>query len=283
MKICHIGSMSGNIDTYGQITRDVFYKCEGDHTYENIYFCNSDADIYLVHNFRNPKYLAAFKNFKAKGKIISLIHSSFPCMPCDSADVVVTISWSWQNRLKQAYGINSRMIRGSLDCKMFDDVKINYSGDWFGKHSRLEKGKYHEKWIDIADKVDGIRFDCNDGFKISDIATKKTYLSNLSVYADLHDDTGLCEETFSMSLLEAMACGLPCIILGKGQPAMCEVLSDAGIICNSVDEFEASLNELIQDTEMKEYYGMKAKARAKLFDNDKMIEEYNQLFKDVLK
>ena len=65
-------------------------------------------------------------------------------------------------------------------------------------------------------------------------------------------------ETFGISLLEAMASGLPIACSDRGP--MPEVLQDAGIYFNpeDTDSIEASLNMLIQDESLRKNLGSKA-------------------------
>ena len=63
---------------------------------------------------------------------------------------------------------------------------------------------------------------------------------------------------------------------------MIEILGNAGIIAKSPEDFENKLNELINSYEMRKEYGQKAKKRAALFTNKKMINNYDNIFKSLL-
>jgi glycosyltransferase involved in cell wall biosynthesis len=292
-----------DINNEGIITQSIFKKCIGEHIYCDLYETPPKADIYILNCFKNLKHLKAFKEFKADGKIISLIHSSEPCMPCENSNIVVTITKSWQKRLKEKYNIESVMIYGGLNTYDFKDVKIDYSKKVFGKISRPERGKYHEEWNYLVIKLlnENIDYKCRiisnnfyklpivyhermkyiENVKINDIEGKKRELSNITIYADAHAEINPFIDTFNMSMLESMACGHAIIILGKYQEPMCEILGDAGIICNTIEEFENKLRILLNDENMKKELGEKAKKRAKFFNESKMVYEWNKLLEGL--
>jgi glycosyltransferase involved in cell wall biosynthesis len=61
-----------------------------------------------------------------------------------------------------------------------------------------------------------------------------------------------------------------------------EILGDAGAWCKTTKEFRKKLIELLKDSEQKKEYGLRAKARAKQYTIEKMIEKYDKLFREVL-
>lgn len=318
MKICHIGNLP--LKQMGDITREIFNRCEGEHVYwnqmvgakravfGNIFLYKAcpipDADIYFLHCFKEDSiYYRDFKWNKDKSKIVSLIHSTFPCQPSLHSDSVVTISRAAEKHLELTTNQKSTMIQGAIDLDPFLQVEPDYEFPVVGKISRFEPGKYHDQYFNVLlwlhDKYgNSVRIIQHDNFPeieryfcpktmdhtavIGEPETRAAALRKLSIYADAHD-TGpdRFEETFCVSLLEAMASGLPCVILGQGQPAMVEVLGDGGIVVDNIYEFYKALELLINSPALCRAWGLKARERAKRFNLDKMINEYNELFKGL--
>jgi glycosyltransferase involved in cell wall biosynthesis len=300
MKICHVGTM-GELKNYGSITRDIASRCKGEHIHADLYSSRfPKADIYLLHCFRNYKHLKAFRDFVKPfpdSKVISLIHSSEPCMPALCSDSVVTLSKCWHDRMLNKFNIKSDMIRGAIDVSLYADVQPDYSGLTFGRISRNEKGKFHKDWPIIAQNVTvalkakyllmckdispndtGVAEEQIINCNINNMKAKKEFLSRLSVYADMHDDRGLCEETFGVALLEAMACGLPCIVYNWANDGLLEVGGDAVVPIAKAEDFEKYLKILLTSEKVKIERGAAARERAKQFDINVMIAEWDTLF-----
>ena len=300
MIIAHIGKM-GKIKKEGIITQNIYKYCEGKHIYHSIYKKKvPKADIYILHCFRNDYEL--FRDWeKPKGsKVISLIHSYEPCVPNKDSDVIVTITKAWQKHL-QKKGIESVMIYPGIDLKPYENVKIDYSKKVIGRISRAERGKFHPEWnyliLDLLKKYKDVKYRliCNKynrlpiikhkrakyikGVKINQTKKKIKQLSKLSIYADAHGDF---IETFSMGLLEAMACGLPIVLYGKKQDAMKEVLDHSRYIENNIDNFKLLVDIIINSKILKQRYGRLAKQRAKFFSLDKFINNWNRLLRETL-
>jgi len=307
MKICHIINMP-DMSEMGEISRIIFNETEGEHIFCKLHDEKiPDADIYLLECFKNQKHFPKQILFHPPSgkKLISLIHSSEPCLPSKYSNIVVTITNAWQKRLKRLYNINSKMIYGGIDLDKYKNVKINYKNKVFGKITRPEAGKYHKDWNFIAKQLldDNNFFSCRiisnnykkinwidhertiyiEGVRINDYERKIKELSKLSVYTECHSDSGNAFiDTFCISVLEAMACGLPILALRGLQEPLVEVIGNAGIICNDIDEYRIKLNNLLLDDDLKEELGNKARERAKFFSKEKLINKWNKLFKEVL-
>lgn len=301
MIICHIGKM-GSIKKEGIITQNIYKHCKGKHKYHSVYKHSTTpkADIYILHCFRNDwEYFEKwFIPWHEESKIISLIHSYEPCKPNYNSDKVVTITETWQKHL-QKKGIESIMIYPGIDLKPFYKTRPNLKDKVFGKISRAEKGKFHNQWEKILKsllKSPDIKYRliCNnykklghlktnktkyiEGVKINQVKKKIKELCKLSVYADAHGDF---IETFSLGLLEAMACGLPIVLYTKGQDAMSEVLDSAGVKCNNIKDFETQVYNVLNYKSGKEFYSKLSRQRAGFFSLEKFVKKWDGLIDEV--
>lgn len=302
MKICHVISMN-SIDEMGIITRAIYHLCEGAHIYHYLHDPDiPEADIYILHCFKNQKHFPAFIKWKPllNRPVISLVHSSEPCMPSRYSDEVVTITNAWHGRLYHYYGITSERIYGCVEDRQYFSVEPDYDSQAFGKITRPEAGKYHSQWNDIVKELlsenqqrkciiasngykklrylDHPRMEWIEGIGIADIKKKRDFFSKLSVYTECHNDGGNAFiDTFCVAMLEGMASGLP-VVLYKGlQKPMAEVLGDAGIICDTIDEYKNELREMLNNKAKRIEYGQKARERAKFFSVERMVSEWNKL------
>mgnify|MGYP003563462146 CR=1 FL=1 len=308
MTVCHVISMD-SIEQMGDITRLIFEEGTGYHIWSHIDGEQPIADIYLLHCFKNGKYIEKFYNYDRPypgSKIISLIHSSAPCEASINSDMIVSITQAAYEDFRetstvlQDKDIPHRMIPGFIDIDRYADTKIDYDKPHFGKLSRLEVGKFHYYWGDLVRTVlanneevtnyivTPENFDSGHdrvkalhGIEINDIEGKKRVMAEYSIYADAHNDMHPFLETFCIAMLEAMAAGQAICILGTNQPAMVEVLGDSGLIAANIFEFKDNLEKLIADPELRKEYGKKAKARANYFNKEHGLMNWNLLFNEV--
>lgn len=301
MKICHIISMP-NMNQMGLITQEIYNRCDGNHIWIHIDGYIPVAEIYILHYFKNN--YKRMDNFilPINSKKINLIHSSFPCLPHTDSDINISITESQQKELKKL-GYESQLIRGAIDLTEFLKIKINYDYPVIGKISRAQKGKNHELYNYILyDMIENYKarakiimndykklewlphHKCKyvEGIEINNHVEKALELSELNIYADAHSIDNLFIETFNVSMLESMACGLACCIIGYKQPAMREVLSYGGLISDNIKEFSCNLKLLCESKQMRIDYGERARRRAQEFKLDIMIAEWNDLFRRLL-
>jgi glycosyltransferase involved in cell wall biosynthesis len=295
--ICHVIGMK-HINEMNDNSRHIFYKSYGEHIFCHIDDKPPKADIYFLECF--IKDWEKFYNFKkpySSSKIISFIHSSSTCKPSKYSDKIVVLTETWKEKLKKD-GHESIVINNGIDLSLYK-YGIDYSNKNFGRITRYSNKKVHPKFKKIALQVlkkikdskclifcDNFpttthkRFIIDDSIKIHEHEKKAQKLAQLSLYTDMHYTF---IEVFPMGLLEAMAAGLCCLMYShRKQPSMKEVLGAAGIWCKTVKGYQKKLVELLNDSEQKKEYGLKAKERARFFTIEKMIEKYNILFKEVL-
>jgi glycosyltransferase involved in cell wall biosynthesis len=310
MKICHVGIM-GDIRKEGMITQYIYDNCEGEHIYHSYredyktihYYKIPKADIYILHCMKNLLYLENFITFNhphlGSKKIISLVHSSEPCMPSKHSDKVVVLTNYWKDRMKNLYDIDSTVISGGIDLNLYQPRKES-NKITFGKISRPEPGKFHKNWNDIIynalenNPKTECRIICNgykklnylkhkrmkwiEGINIKEHKKKIEELSKLSIYIECHRDSGSAfVDTFNMSMLESMALGIPVIMYKGLQHPMAEVLKHKYSIYDTIEGFEDNLDWLIYSKKTRKIYGEEARARAEDFSHKKMIEKWNEI------
>jgi glycosyltransferase involved in cell wall biosynthesis len=297
--ICHVIGMN-NMKEMGDISRQVYNRSYGRHIYSHIGSKQPKADVYLLECFinNNDKYINFIKPY-AHSKVVSLIHSSSKCNPAKRSDKVVTITNAWKMVMKNR-GYDSIMIPAAIDTNIYNH-KVDYKNMTFGRITRYSMGKVHPDWNSVIMRILNSYADAkcimytqrnnrltkhprlivDDSIKINELGKKAKKLAKLSLFADMHNTF---VETFSLCLLEAMACGLPVVMYSKApQQPMWEVMGGTGIVCRTPGDFESTIMELLPDTERKKEMGLKARERAKEYTIDKMIEKYDKLFKEILK
>jgi len=296
--ICHLISMN-SMDEMGDISRQVYNLTDGKHIYSNINNkVHPKADIYLLECFINGAERYIHFQKPARSKVISIIHSSSGCLPAICSDRVINLTTAWQKVINKK-GFKSDVIYAGIEIDKYN-MKPDYSKKTFGRITRNSPGKVHPEWHSVVKNVLGEYDDAKcymitdnpkatvyidhermkyiTDVKINETERKVKELSRFSVFADAHNTF---QETFSLGLLEAMA-SAQAIVMLKGQPAMEEVLGGAGIICDSIPEFEKTIIELLPDAERKAELGNRARKRAHFFTVKKMVDEYNKIFAEVM-
>jgi glycosyltransferase involved in cell wall biosynthesis len=284
--ICHVTNFE-DINRMNELSRQIFSLTEGKHIRAHIDNKLPDADIYLLECILRDRQ--KFVHFKPHmGKLISLIHSRNVFSKYSDKCVVLTKS--------QKIG-NDVVIPCAIDMKYYQH-EIDYNNKVFGRITPYSTGKVHPKFNEVANNImrkvkdskclmisNNVRNRKDPNIEyIEDIGRhenkkKAKALSRISIFADMHN-TYL--ETFSISLLEAMASGHAIVLYSKiPQDAMTEVLGDAGIICKTIQEFEEKVIYLLENPKVKKGYGLKAKERARLYSIENLVKKWNLLFKEL--
>jgi glycosyltransferase involved in cell wall biosynthesis len=290
MKICHIGTLP--LERMGKITKDLVQYSNG----ENAYHLLGDtpypqADIYVLNCFkRRYKEFRDFKRPYPGSKIISLVHSSYPCISARESDYVVTQTNYWREKLLREKGIDSRVIYSSVEVPK---IKSDLNSKWFGRITRDDKGKFHPAWNrtarKILDSVEGSRMliiSCNVKKKLrhpfafynEDVTDENKFhaLSELSVAVFAH---GSFEEVFPLAVLECMAVGLPIVYLD--QPSMHEMIREQ-YPCKNIKELKEKVIWLLRDKKNGAVQSWLARRRAEFFTIEKTMSAWNALYAEAV-
>jgi len=108
-------------------------------------------------------------------------------------------------------------------------------------------------------------------------------LPDLLARADVFLSVSLWEG-FGLSIVEAMAAGLPVVV--SDVPGAAEVVgrdTGCGLFADpsSPGDIAARLEELLEDAPLRAQMGARSRSRAALFDLQRMIDEYAQLYQEV--
>lgn len=90
-------------------------------------------------------------------------------------------------------------------------------------------------------------------------------------------------EGFPLSLLEAMACGLP--IVGYAEPGVKEAIGDDGILLpvGDIDGLADSLKKAVEDEKLRSKLSGMSLKRSEQFTKEKMAENTIEVYKDALR
>ncbi|MBW8636200.1 glycosyltransferase family 4 protein [Hoeflea sp. WL0058] len=224
------------------------------------------------------------------------------------ADRIVVLTDEYKSLLRTGLGVwfrddKIRTIPNGVDAKIFHPRKIEKSNSNLcaGMAARLSHTKRHDILLDIASDLDVTFRFAGDGERLSALrncaAVNDTnqvefsgYVSSidmpewfrgLDVY--LHASEG---ETFSMSILQAMASGLP--IIASDISGMDEILGQDGrcgvLVPNTREAWKEAITALISNPQRRTDMGFAARNRAKTkFSTSSMLKRYLDIIRDIKK
>jgi glycosyltransferase involved in cell wall biosynthesis len=282
----------------GAITRAIFKGTIGEHVYVRVgEDVPSDADVYILECFKaRYEYFRDFKRPNAKAKIVSLVHSTAPCVPCTASNRIVTLTHASAYELRTRTGWPSKVIEGGIDMTAYDPLTPDYSARVLTRITRNASGKFHPLWdtaleallnahpdlkcnfiVDsAADLLKHPRVGYTTGVKIDDDEAKAEYLSKASMAVIANGDF---EETFSMGLLECMAAGL--LVVYLYQPALYEVAGPDQVCADSMDDLYDCVDRLIGDERLKTHLGANARERAHDLSSARMVRRWDELLESL--
>lgn len=296
-RICHL-SFSDRIEDHADITREIINKGFGDHYLYDVNKGNvPNADLYIFEHFISTKIKA--DNFQYKHKAIDIVHTT-NCIPVGNWKKIIVLTEAWKKYLNQ-HGINNNInvITGGINLDDYKDINPDYNNQIFGRITRWSPGKIHPEWNKIVGEIlteiqeskcliytqlDNVdqrpplkheRMIYDKSVKIDDF--KGNYLKNLSIYVHAN---GSFKETMSHAVIEAMATGLPIIYLSE--PAIDEIMGNAGIKCANIQEVKKNIILLLKDKGKKEYYGALSKERSQKFHVNNFLNGMNKIIKECL-
>ena len=292
MTVCHVGTMP--LEQMGSITRSLIERCNGIHTYYLLGAELPEADMYVLHCFKN--HWEKFYNFKrpyARAKVISLMHSSAPCAPALCSDVIVALTHYAVAYVASTFKRRASRIPGGIDIP---GAQAKLRTDTFGCIIRNAEGKFHPEWnntmvelltqmpdkrmLVITNKLDGLvqhkLLEYNCGVSIHATQEKYAELCRLSVAVFMHGDF---EEVFPMAVLECMAVGLPIVYMY--QPSMHEMIGEDQACCDFDVELKRDVVNLLSDERARLTLGARARTRARAFSVEKMVQMWNELLREL--
>ncbi len=143
------------------------------------------------------------------------------------------------------------------------DWKLNIVGDGLERNNLLELAKE----LKLGDKV------VFHGYQ------SKDFINDLSLESSIYIMTSHTE-SFGLVLIEAMSYGIPCVAYSSAQGAN-EIITDGsdGYLIQGRDEnlMIEKINELIDDEKLRKKLGKNARAKAKLFSGDVILEKWSKL------
>jgi glycosyltransferase involved in cell wall biosynthesis len=297
-KIVHL-SFTNKIDKMGDISREIISNCYGRHSLHNIKTGKIPAaDLYIFEHFLSTDMES--KKFPYKHKAIDLIHTVH-CIPTQGYKKKVVITRAWQNRLSK-YGKNCVLIKGGIDLKPYENIKVDYSRQVFGRITRWSPGKIPPDWNRIVTEILDIIPKSECLFYVDFVATgnrkplkhprmiydetvkinmfKGDYLKNMSLYVHAN---GTFKETMSHAVIEAMATGLPVIYKSEGTGVLKEVTGSAGIACKTMQQVKIAIIEMLRNEDMRIEFGKRAKQQARKWNVENTIIKWNSLIRECLK
>jgi glycosyltransferase involved in cell wall biosynthesis len=279
-------------------------KCDVIHS-QNIpsYF---EASIYKI--FKNPKvkHIWACNDFPMhyeKGLRDSILLKTKKFAErfiLKSIDVIVVNSKFILNAVKKHFNRKSHIIYSGIDVNMF-----NFNSNLVKKNrcliaiGRLVKYKRFDFIINLVKSIDDVELiiigDGPESKYLKNIAgkllNKKIFFKGRLQQSDIVNELNRANiflfpsefEPLGVTLIEAMACGLPAVSFDKGGPKDIIINNENGYLVGSEKEFKEKVIELLNNDSLRNKISSNARSViVKKFSLDVMCDEYYKLYKKML-
>lgn len=295
-RIIHL-SFTNDINKMGDISRGIINNCYGKHELHSFGEKIPNADLYILEHFISTNNWCL--QFPYKKKAIDIVHT-MNCFPQNGYARIIALTNAWKTVLIKngSPEKNIDVIYGGINIDEYKNERIELDASTFGRITRWSPGKIHPKWNEIVkrildnypeikcliytefvnitrEKLIHERMIYDETVKINEYKGK--YLKKMNIYVHANNTF---KETLSHACIEAMATGLPIIYLSE--PAIDEIVGDAGIRCNIIEEIEIQIIELMKNKPLRIEYSKKSKERSKIFDIKNTIKNFDILIKELL-
>lgn len=205
-----------------------------------------------------------------------------------AADAVVAPSKAMINMLKNHYGI-SDLCKVIYNGRSLSNTNIVKKKMILSAGRVWDEGKNMDALMSVASEVSWPIFIAGDHVnrpikyeKVNLLGqipyqTLCTWMSDASIYA-----SPARYEPFGLSILEAA--GNECALVLGNIESLREIWGDAAVYVNPDDreELKTVINRLIENDQLRNQYGKKARLRASQFSSDIMINNYIELYKNLV-
>jgi len=154
--------------------------------------------------------------------------------------------------------------------KQFADDGTDYKLVLVGKY-----GWMYQEVLDLIDDMDLQDMVCLTGYVSQEDLPVVYNLASLFVYPTIY-------EGFGLPALEAMACGVP--VITTRVASLPEIVGDAGLLIpvNDTAALYKAMNQVLEDTALREKLIHDGLARSKLFSWERTAQLTQQVYKKVL-
>lgn len=176
----------------------------------NVYYCEEALRIVYENNFKLDRSYPFYK--RAYERIIRFTRQKIDRRNINSADLVLANSKNTQTRLKDAYGIESKVVYLGIDTEFFKPSNIKKKIDvlYIGAKHEVDGYDILKSAILKMNKKPTVKFHSMEEDCISDEELLSLYTKSKVVVCLAYN------EPFGLVPLEAMACEAPVVAVDEG-------------------------------------------------------------------
>ena len=123
--------------------------------------------------------------------------------------------------------------------------------------------------------------DLNDECIIIEVTNDDNFIHKFNNTIDIFLHYRNDGETFGTAIAQSMMYGKPVVSHFAGYNAQSEIIKDGGFVCNNTDEYTNKILMLYNDKNFYNEISLKAKKRALDFEERKITEEWENLYKKL--